>query len=1348
MASADELLDGPVQSSSADQLLDQGGTSPSIADSLLDGNDSIIDSVKSKVKNVAHAAMMPLRGYEALGVGGAKLLSGSRPQEALARAADATQPGFDPKGIAENVGSFAGGTAPMLALSVLAPESGAPVVALSRAQKLVQAAKVGGLFGSGLSTVESLEKHGTISMDDAEHIAMSGILNATIGLTAEAVLGPIISRVLKSKTPIVENAKVEVKPEIVKSEYTPSAAAMKARKQLDTSELGQVKAANETDLADLVKTRDQMKSHGEALAPEAKLMLDDIEKEVERLHKLDKTYTTKQMVKELGIDLTEQTPAKAEEIMVRASKPDFVVAMKSEKGQVVGEPGMIHGMLDNPGGKNVEAGYVDRNTGKFYTRAEAAKAINPEGPVGDALHSKKLKDLAEMDKMSPEELRQEQIKISEQRNKIYKEVAPKYKTAAEANEAVNKMPEYRALQDADYKLHELMADDQASKETVAKIKDLIPAVSTKDGIIEGKPGMEHDDIIAKNNLDIVADNVIEGYKRVDDGSFVKKEDILGKATTETKNNKFAERMRAINQWAEENAQEAKAKGFKTTEEALAWAEKEHRYLPPDYKLAFQNKYASLTKAAGKVPPVIPPSKASISATPIEVGESAPILKASEMKIQLDDIKQLPPAAGANSEVADVIDSARANSIGKKPKVELTSDGKTFTTFRDDAIKIVQHEVPNENQIKIKQDTAASPAVAELKIPKGILKSSPNLPGTENAPAFIPEYIAGSSNFRQGWYARVAKQTRTVLNGMGDAGKEMAARMAMVDDASSIRSANFLYNFDQLITQIPKSQREKAGMALMDILEGRPNSTKLPAGMTELVQKMFGDFADDAKALDFYILRADGTKVAWAERANFAPRMVKSEFIDGILRGDTATLGRVKQYFLETKQASTEYQASQKAVALRRRYMERRYGHLERAREYDLPPEFYERQGFAVIPEYVRAASHRLEEVRQFGQHDSRISELLDKISGEGNDAVLARQIFDRYAGLEVADEVHSRLVSGIKNLVTGMSIQLPSTITQLGQVMTPIHRVTSPEIGLGLAKAYGRAAGALIKSFTVLGKEEAARAGQGFESVATDYLLDTYGGTRSKPFAKFAEKALEYSGFSAEDSFWRRFSAILGKNHIQDELVPRILKNGSDKYAVAELRRLGLNPSIVKAQGGLSDFELNLATKRFADQTQGAPNVLDLPLWWSSPTGKFMTQFHTFSVVIGKENYLLAKDMIKTGNINRLISMGVGTPLVGAGISYMKEDILGLKPTDFTGNSDADKVIRWYMNGTSFGVAADLMLNLVRGRNAFVKSAQPAALGILSGLGYDTKAALLEGDKKAAKRVAQKIPVVGRVLFQ
>lgn len=1329
MSAADDLLDGPV-TISADKFLDQGGTDTSIADKFLDGDNSMLDKIKTGVKAVASVPMMAMRGYEAMGVGGAKLIAGEKPQEALARAAEATQPGFEPKGIAENVGSFVGGSAPLMAIPV-----GEAAVGTSRAAKLLHAAKIGGLFGLGTSTLQTLENKGSITMDDAEHIATSGVLNAAMGATFEGVLGPVMDRLFKRKI-----GEAPVEPE------TPPTPPPDAPAHV---------VKNAEDLTQLLETKKQIEQHGEALSHEAQQMLGEINKEVDRLNKLDKTYMTKQMIKEVGINLEDQTPAKAEEIITRASKPRFRVAAKTDKGIIIGDAADVHGTIERPkNSKLLDMGFVDMNepdpAAKFYTREEAAKAINPDYEPGDALHSQPLKDLTQ------EQFREEQLRVSQSMNARYSELKGKG-TDAEARKLIATDPTYQKLKARDMEIHKFMAPPaktpkvvepiaEVTKAEEPKLKDFTPAVETNKGVTKGAPGQEHDDIIAQNNFDIVLDEVKEGYVRNSDGKFLTKEEVLG-PTEAPEGGKIPERTRLLNQWAEETATAAKDLGYKTSKEALAWAEKSHHHLNDDYKLAFQNKFQSLIKAEPVVTEPIKPSKAIVSATPIEVGESAPILKASEMMDGL--VKELPPTAGVNPEVADVIDSARAATVSEKPKAEITPEG-TFKTLHEDAtVKIVNHEVLTDNQLKIKEDTAKSSKVKDLKVPANVLQASPNLPGTEMAPAFIPEYIAGSSQFRLGWYSRVAKAAQSVLEDMGNSGKELAARIKMVDDASKIRASNFLYNFDQAILKIPKNQREKAGIALMDILEGRKTDFKgLPEDVTKLVQNMFGDFADDAKKLDFHILRADGEKVPWAERANFAPRVVKQEFVDGILRGDGVTLGRVKQYMLETKQATTDIQASQKVQALRRRYMERRYGHLERAREYDLPPEFYDRQGFTVIPEYVRAASHRLEEVRQFGQHDLKVIQLLEGIAGEGKDAILARQIFDRYAGLEVGDEVHARLVQGVRNLTTGMALQFPSTVSQLGQFLTPIHRATSPELGYGLMKSYGRAASAFMKAFTSLGHEEATRAGQGFESTATDFLLDTYSGTRSKPFGKFAEVALKYSGFSAEDSFLRRYSAILGRNYIKDELIPRILKNSNNKFAVTELRRLGLNPSIVKVQGGLSDFELNLATKRFTDQTQGSPDVLSLPLWWTSPTGKFWTQFHSFSVVVGKENYLLAKDMLKTGNINRLISLGLGTPLVGAGISYIKEDILGLKPNDFTGDKQTDQILRWYINGTSFGVAADLMLNLIKSRSAFTGSFAVPSINILSGLAYDTKAALLQGDKKAAKRVAQKIPVVGRVLFQ
>ena len=1286
MATADSYLDEP-EDTSVNQFLDTGGT----ADSFLNEEQS---KLKDTVKSVVETTAMPMRGLRGMAVGAEALVTGDQPilsrenvDQALSRGAAATEPGYVPQE-GEQIGAFLGEmTDPRL---IPLAGVGAVAVTASRAKKLIAAAKAGGMFGLGSSSLAALEDKGSITMDDAEGIAKSGVYGAMLGPIADAVLGPVFKKLFGSKKvqpntpePVVSEP---IKREVPKADWMPTAAARKARVGTPVDEAGVAAAENSKDLDELIQVRDKMKPNETALSPESKALLSEIEVEVERLGKLDKTYTSKQALKEFGINEQELTPAAAEFATVKVG--EFRPAMRSKSGVKVGQPGDLHGDIPRVRGEESEAGYVD-SAGKFFTREEAAKAINPQAKPGEALHSPELKK-------------------------------------QQAAEPVPVVPD----------------------ET--KLKDLKPAIQAKGKTLEG----DHDALVEKLKLDVVADNVTEGY--IDkSGKFITKEEALG--PTESKPGKLSERGRKINEWATDVAQAAHDLGYKTTEEALAWAKKAKHFLPKDYELALRNKFVSLQKQLPKPEPQpLPPSKASVSATPIEIEGREQVLKASEMQIKpakLPDVvelrAELPPEAGINPVVADVLDSARKEAVGRKPAVSMDAQydgsGSSWKSFKiKEAAEYKPVEPPTPAEVKVRADTKQSKASIQTGVPDNLLLSSPDLPGTELAPALIPEYVAGTTGFRASWHHRIGMATQTALEKMGPGGQELAARIKLSGDASLIRSNNFLYGFDQYLKQIPKNEWKIAGEALADNLEGKTHKYVLPQGLLDYTQKMFGAYADDAKALNMTILRSDGTQVPWAERTNFFPRMIKSDYLDKLMHGDKELESKLAEYFVTSKQSPSLYQATQKVQALRRKFMERRYGHLERAREYDLPPEFYDRQGITVIPEYVKAASHRLEEIRQFGPHDVITSKLLEQIAAENGDAVMARQIFDRYMGLEVSDVVHNKAVQGIRNLAVGMAIQLPSSITQLGQFLTPIHRATTPQIGLGLAKAYGRAAKAMIRSFTDLGKKEAAEAGQGFESAATQYLLDTYGGVK-QPFGKFAEKSLQYSGFSGEDTFMRRYSAILGRNHIKDELIPRLLRNPSDNFANIEIRRLGLNPGGIRQAGGLSQDEMNIAVKRFVDQTQGHPDTLSLPLWWSSAQGKFMTQFHTFSVVIGRENFLLAKNMAQTGNVNRLISMGLGTPLVGAGISYIKEELLNLKPTDYTGNKELDTVIKWYLNGTSFGVAADLMLSLSQGRDRFIKAAQIPSIQIMMGLGSDVYESF-KGNEKAQLRVAQKIPVVGRVI--
>jgi hypothetical protein len=72
-----------------------------------DGPPDGFDHNKTTLQKVIGASEVPVRGLRGLGVGAERLIAGDRPQEALEKASEATQPGYQPKS-GEKIGAFSG----------------------------------------------------------------------------------------------------------------------------------------------------------------------------------------------------------------------------------------------------------------------------------------------------------------------------------------------------------------------------------------------------------------------------------------------------------------------------------------------------------------------------------------------------------------------------------------------------------------------------------------------------------------------------------------------------------------------------------------------------------------------------------------------------------------------------------------------------------------------------------------------------------------------------------------------------------------------------------------------------------------------------------------------------------------------------------------------------------------------------------------------------------------------------------------------------------------------------------------------------------------------------------------
>lgn len=732
--------------------------------------------------------------------------------------------------------------------------------------------------------------------------------------------------------------------------------------------------------------------------------------------------------------------------------------------------------------------------------------------------------------------------------------------------------------------------------------------------------------------------------------------------------------------------------------------------------------------------------------PEDIGRFSMKGYASKRKLSADipEYNRLPEIVAegdaTNPAVSDLVDASRREYIGVDPRIKIIQDPETGqTSFRLRQEPIQELRTLTEPEVLARASTAESQVVKELDIDPMTVYSTPSLPGSMDIPVMKETVVAGSRGFIHDAWNRLAVSAENVVSKMGQAGTRLANGIRMVRDVPQVKYGEFDDQFNAFFRGMNKQQAKKVNVALSDALEGRTPDTKLPDGLLEFVQRKLKTIADEAESLGLTVIDSEGTSVPFAPRENYFPRVLREEIFDGILEGTDSNPNKIwkqlAQKMVENRQARSEQMAMQQIAGFKASLMKRRYGHLERAREVNLPPEFYDRNSLRVLPEYIRSALHRLEEVRQFGLKDEIAQELFAAIQSEGHDGKLARTIFERTVGVEPRDEIYLKGAQGLRNLTAGTLIQLPSTILQLGQVVS-----TAFETSIFTAVK------SFAKAFTSLGESQAKRAGQVFSTAAKEYMAESYGG--SYGFAgKFAENVMKVEGFARLDHFLRKYSAIAGRDYLENTLVPMILRNPSSKKAVTELQHLGFVPENIVRNKGLTDLELNVGAKRFADNVQGAPDVTRLPEFWTTWQGKLLGQFKNFSYLIGKQNASLVKRALETGDVGRLAKMSVGMPATGYIIKKLREGMSGESDIEITGQEDVDAAIQVIANATAFGPAVDMFFLAMQGQGKLANLFIPVSVKNLTEVAESAGKSIKEGDiEPLAKTLAKKTPVVGRIL--
>ena len=400
----------------------------------------------------------------------------------------------------------------------------------------------------------------------------------------------------------------------------------------------------------------------------------------------------------------------------------------------------------------------------------------------------------------------------------------------------------------------------------------------------------------------------------------------------------------------------------------------------------------------------------------------------------------------------------------------------------------------------------------------------------------------------------------------------------------------------------------------------------------------------------------------------------------------------------TGQAATIAEAEQMLRSAQKVFRERVYGNLQRSRTIDLPG--YEKTPRALFG-YIEHAADKIAQVQVMGEKDKIALRLITKLGAEGYDADAAKHLFDIAIQAQPYGDLLAKAANAIRsyNVITKMGV---SVISNAGQ---PVNIVTVA----GALRTIKHILGAMFSSRAA---DEALRAGTILDGTLMK-LREGAGWTGT--MAKVSAPA-----FNIIERFNRILASEVGIDYAQS-LVRKAMQN--DQYARQELTKMGLDPQAIVGRGGtLTHADRVRAAQDLTERTQFYVDPQDLPGWASSPVGKILMQFRTFSY---NQTAFIGREILGPaihGNVwplTRLLLFGLP---VGA---------IGLETTNFLRNriSEEDptkRIIQYYQKVGGLGILGDLIVGLNPMDSSYLEPAR-YAIKTLGALGGPTSSTIIEG---------------------
>lgn len=413
------------------------------------------------------------------------------------------------------------------------------------------------------------------------------------------------------------------------------------------------------------------------------------------------------------------------------------------------------------------------------------------------------------------------------------------------------------------------------------------------------------------------------------------------------------------------------------------------------------------------------------------------------------------------------------------------------------------------------------------------------------------------------------------------------------------------------------------------------------------------FGNDAKAVSLfdYIIKEKEKRIEEIRKSMKGIRgeekyhkMIKNieDWIDAFKKADGEEQVRMAVNFLrsETTAQSELYKRYVQGLATyfnnyEKKLFQRKYGHVQYERIAWLPKEYYVKKNlFNADLDYLYRANRRIHEIQLLGENDEVLTAMYEAIRGTLGEAAGAE--FWRYKEVVFGRYAYNRVTSNVVAAAATYQVLTKMTLSALAQ-----FQQLSYSAARGDMKSFFKAIG------TLFSKSKRAELDELISHIDTSIVnIRSFQKREELGLSMIAERALRLQGMVQADMFSRRVAAITG-NIYAKELVKKFKAN-PEKYA-KRLIELNINPlDVVKNGFELTNDDLLKAMQKFEIDTNFRHNILDLPEFVTSTTGKFL--FALQSTVIRQTKFVkkfIIDELVK-GNplpLLRLSSVGFVTAM-------------------------------------------------------------------------------------------------------